>query len=156
MAEDQEDAQSAGSGAALASVLESCCDKAAALNKVLQAVMPPAGASRMERYLRALKTIPNADKVEDLMEGMLRDLQVLTANRAVKAATRVQVERLIAAMRTGGKLGDGGGRPAIALHNHSRGSQYVHTGPGHQNTAAGGAIQINGASTGPFYFGRTE
>ncbi|RYP81456.1 hypothetical protein DL769_001969 [Monosporascus sp. CRB-8-3] len=148
----EEDAPLAGSRIALAKVLESCRDKAAALNKVLQAVMPAVGASRIERYLKALKTIPNADKVENLMEGILGDLQVLAGNHAVKAATRAQIERFITAGKMGGGLG---GSPAVALHNTGSGSQYVHTGQGNQNVANGKGIQINGALTGPFYFGRT-
>ncbi|KAK4235190.1 hypothetical protein C8A03DRAFT_18031 [Achaetomium macrosporum] len=88
IAEEEEAGDSLASArlrAALSKVLESCRDKAAALNKVLQAIMPTAGAKRMERYLKALKTIPNADKVENLMDGILRDLQVLTVNQTVNA-----------------------------------------------------------------------
>jgi len=153
---EEEDAPSAGSRVALAKLLESCRDKAVALNKVLRAVMPAAGASHMERYLRALKTIPKADKVENLMEGILGDLLVLTGSNAVKAATRAQIERLVAAVGRGERLNDGGGSPAVALHNAGSGSQYVYTGQGNQNVSNGKGIQINGVSTGPFYFGRIE
>ncbi|KAI1772520.1 SesA protein [Hypoxylon cercidicola] len=140
---------------ALARVLESCRNKAAALKEVLQAVMPAVNASRMERYYKAIKTLPNADKVENLMDGILGDLQVLTGNRAVKAATQAQIERLIDAAKRGEKLEGGGSTPAVSLYNASTGLQYVHSGPGNQNVATGHGIQINERSTGPYYFGWT-
>ncbi|KAI0895592.1 hypothetical protein F4806DRAFT_88391 [Annulohypoxylon nitens] len=149
---DEEDMPSATSRNALTKVLESCHDKAVALNKVLQAVMPTAGASRLERYFKAIRTIPNADRVENLMNGILRDLQVLTGNRAVKTATQAQIARLIDGVNLGRRSNDNS--PHVSLHNTSTGSQYVHSGFGNQNIANGGGIQVNGESTGPFYFGR--
>ncbi|KLU80987.1 hypothetical protein MAPG_00083 [Magnaporthiopsis poae ATCC 64411] len=157
---------SATSGDSLAKVLASCLDKAASLKKIFEAVIPSANASRAERYRKALLTIPNGGKVEELMVGVMRDLEVLAGNHAVKAATREQVDRLAAAVRQKGeKAGGGGGRsgPAsgggarsagtVVLRNFGCGSQYIKSGPGDQNIATGG-IQINGQSTGPFYFSR--
>ncbi|KAI1455836.1 hypothetical protein F4805DRAFT_255278 [Annulohypoxylon moriforme] len=141
---DKEDVPSATPYIALTKVLESCHKKAVALQKALQAVMPTTGASRIERYLKALKTIPTTDKVKNLMNGILEDLQVLTGNHAVKIATQTQSIRLI----------DGGG-PIISLHNISTGSQYVHSGQGNQNITNRGGIQINEEPTVPFYFNRT-
>lgn len=153
----------ASSSDALAKVLASCRDKAASLKKTFDAVIPSANASRAERYRKALLTIPNGGRVEELMAGIMRDLKVLADNHVVKAATHEQVERLTAAVGQkdgGGSPGPasgGGARPAgtVALHNFGRGSQYVKSGPGDQNIATGG-VQINGPSTGPFYFSRTE
>ncbi|OTA68561.1 hypothetical protein K449DRAFT_386860 [Hypoxylon sp. EC38] len=150
---DEEDIPSATSRIALTKVLEGCHDKADALKRVMQAVIPQAGASRMERYFRALRTIPNADKVENLMDGILCDIQVLTGNRAVKAATQTQVKHLIDGMKAR-ERSNGGGRTPASLYNASTGSQYVHSGYGNQNVATRGGIQINGTSAGPFYFGR--
>ncbi|KAI1414901.1 hypothetical protein F5Y13DRAFT_10063 [Hypoxylon sp. FL1857] len=152
---DDEDMRSATSRYALAKVLEGCRDKADALKQVLQAVMPAAGASRMERYYKALKTIPNADKVENLMDGILGDLQVLAGNRTVKAATHAQVERLTDWVKRGEKI-NGDGSLAASLHNVNMGSQFVHSGRGNQNVVSGNGIQVNGNSAGPFYFGRTS
>ena len=156
----EEDEPSTRSRVALTKVLESCRDKVVAANAMLQAVMPATGASRMKRYYKAFKTIPKGDKVESLMEGILGDLQVLTSSYAVKAATQARIERLIVAVRGGERLNvvdDGGGTsPAVDLHNLGLGSQYVHTGHGNQNVADGRGIQINGASTGPFYFNQTK
>lgn len=148
---------SAQSRAALTKVLESCKDKAAALSKVLQAVMPTAGAKRMERYFKALKTIPNADKVENLMDGILRDLQVLTVNQAVNAPMRLQIKQLIEAIdRLQVERPDDRSRaPAVTLYSSGSGSQYVHSGRGDQNMVSGYGVQINGTSPGTFYFGRT-
>ncbi|PHH70988.1 hypothetical protein CDD82_6805 [Ophiocordyceps australis] len=130
--------------------------------------MPAAGASRMRRYLKAAKTIPNADKVDSLMGGILADLEVLTGNHAVKAAMRAQMERRLGAAgatrakaardrEVRGKAARDWPHPsaAVALRNLGTGSQFVHTGQGHQNMASGG-IQINGATSGPLYFPRAE
>ncbi|KAI5919391.1 hypothetical protein F4810DRAFT_502374 [Camillea tinctor] len=149
---EADDIPSVESRMALTKVLESCRDKAASLQKVLQAVIPSTRAKRMERYLKALKTIPSADKVENLMDGIICDLQVLTSNRAVKAATQAQVESLIDWIKTGEKP-KGCSSPAIAPHYSS--SQYIHSGQGNQNVAMDGGIQVNGQSSGAFYFGMT-
>ncbi|KAK3302953.1 uncharacterized protein B0T15DRAFT_402363 [Chaetomium strumarium] len=145
------------SRAALGKVLESCRDKAAALNKILRAVMPTAGAKRMERYLKAIKTTPNADKVENLMDGILRDMQVLTVSQVVNAPIRSQMKELIAAIERMEveRTDDGSCAPAVSLYSAGSGSQYVHSGRGDQNVVAGHGVQITGKSTGPFYFGRT-
>ncbi|KAI2602601.1 hypothetical protein GGR54DRAFT_492996 [Hypoxylon sp. NC1633] len=137
---------------ALTKILESCSKKAASLKRVLQAVMPPADASRITRYYKAMKTIPNADKVENLMDGILSDLQVMTGNRAVKAITREQMERIIdAAAKRGGRL-EGSG--AVSLYNYSTGSQYVQSALGDQNVVSGHGTQINmKGSAGSYYFG---
>ncbi|KAI0597075.1 hypothetical protein F4775DRAFT_593608 [Biscogniauxia sp. FL1348] len=153
---EEEDTSSDESRIALKKVLEGCHDKAIALKKVLQDVIPAAHASRMKRYLKALKTIPNADKVENLMDGILQDLAVMTSNRAVKAATQAQVKHLIDSIKGGERRGEkcnGGGGPTMLLHNAGAGSQYVHAGYGNQNVVNGTGIQVNGESSGAFYFG---
>ncbi|RSL60569.1 hypothetical protein CEP53_005407 [Fusarium sp. AF-6] len=83
------------SRASLGAVLEKCTERVAVLLDIFQLVITPAAASRPERYLRALKTIPQAKRVETLMEAIMADLQLLATNHAVKAATRKQMERLI-------------------------------------------------------------
>jgi hypothetical protein len=143
--------------AALGKVLESCRDKLVALNNILRTVMPTPGAKRMERYLKAIKTIPNADKVENLMDGILRDMQVLTVSHVVNAPIRSQIKQLIEAIERleVGRSNDGSCAPAVSLYSAGSGSQYVHSGRGDQNVVTGHGVQINGQSTGPFYFGRT-
>ncbi|KAM0487201.1 hypothetical protein ACHAPX_000471 [Trichoderma viride] len=151
---EEEDAPSARQRAALSRMLRSCRDKAMTLQKIIQKVIPAANASPMNRLMKAVKTLPNADKVDDLMDGILSDLQVLTANRALKTASRAQMQRLIDSAEWSDMhhIGDHGRTPTITLNNASLGTQYVYSGQGDQNVATGKGIQINGTSSGPFYF----
>ncbi|TLD26481.1 hypothetical protein PspLS_05243 [Pyricularia sp. CBS 133598] len=148
---------------ALAKVLRSCRARLDGLYEIIKAAVPAADAPRTERYLKALKTMPSAAKAEGLMDGALRDLELLAHSQAFKAATRAQVERLIVAVRErASDAKDGGPGPRlnpvnysdwpVALFNTGTGSQYVHTGTGDQNVATGRGVQINGSSAGPFYF----
>ncbi|KAM4057015.1 hypothetical protein HRG_003866 [Hirsutella rhossiliensis] len=139
---------------ALKTVLEGCKLKAAGLERIFRATIPPVGASRTTKYLKALRTIPNATKVEGLMDGIMSDLHVLTANHAVKTATRAQIMKLMAAV----DMDNGGGfyedKSSVVLHNLGSGSQFVHRGVGNQNMTSGTGLQFNGAMTGDFYLAR--
>ncbi|KAI1384072.1 uncharacterized protein F4822DRAFT_418544 [Hypoxylon trugodes] len=158
---DENDASLATSRTALTKALESCRDKANALKNVLEAVKPSAGASRMTRYLKAIKAIRNGDKAENLMNGILSDLHVFTSNHAVQTATQSQVNHLLNEIK-GGKNPDNSmegeagssSRPAVSMHNAATGPQYVHSGRGDQNVVSGRGIQINGQPAGAFYFDR--
>ncbi|KAK4084331.1 uncharacterized protein Triagg1_811 [Trichoderma aggressivum f. europaeum] len=139
---------------ALAKILESCYDKATALNKTLKAVMPTQGASKAKRYVKAIKMIPAADKIESLMNGILHDLHVLAANHSVKSATRSQIKDLMDITKKDDKRECVriGHRATISLYNAGKGSQYIYEGQGNQNVSMGG-IQFNGSSTAPLYIG---
>jgi hypothetical protein len=136
---------------ALAKILESCLAKAASLNKTLQALMPTEGASTTTRCLKAIKIFPTADKVDSLMNGILLDVHVLAANHSVKAATRTQVNHLIALVGKAKLRENSGRRMAIELCNVGFGSQYIHDGQGNQNVLMGKGMQINGVLTAPLY-----
>lgn len=139
---------------ALRAALEGCRLKAVGLERILRAAMPPAGASRTTRYFRALRTISHATKVEGLMDGIMRDLHVLTANHVVKAATRAQMRKLLAAADAERGRGLHGCKSSVVLHNLGSGSQSVHGGFGNQNMTSGMGLQLNGVMTGEFYFAR--
>ncbi|UPK93046.1 hypothetical protein LCI18_003981 [Fusarium solani-melongenae] len=139
-----EEALDAESQASLGAVLEKCTDRAAELLEIFQTVITPTGASRTEKYLRALKTIPQAEKVETLMEGIMADLQLVATNHAVKAATRKQMETLMNRI----EIDDEPCPSPIILNNSGSGRQFVHSGIGHQNIASGAATQINGSFNG--------
>ncbi|KAF4340921.1 hypothetical protein FBEOM_5157 [Fusarium beomiforme] len=91
----QHDSQAQESYAALETVLQSCSDKAIQLHQIFEAMVPQAGATRTHRYLKAVKSFPQVDKANVLVEGILGDLQVLTLNHVVKAATREQIKELM-------------------------------------------------------------
>ncbi|RSL75455.1 hypothetical protein CEP52_014049 [Fusarium oligoseptatum] len=140
-----EDAMEPESHAPLSTVLEKCTDRAAVLLDIFQTVIIPAEATRAERYIRALRTIPQAEKVEILMNGIMSDLQLLATNYTVKAATRKQMERLISKI----EVDDEPYHSSIILNNFGPGKQVVHNGTGgQQNIVIGTATQINGSFNG--------
>ncbi|KAM0080149.1 hypothetical protein ACKRZS_007652 [Fusarium odoratissimum] len=136
----QQDYHPPESYAALEAVLQACSDKATQLHHIFEAMVPPSGATRTHRYLRAVKSFPQIDKANVLVEGILGDLQVLTLNHVVKAATREQIKELMGMGmdRTVGR------EPSMVLNNTGIGKQYVHTGQGDQNIASNTATQVNG------------
>ncbi|KAM0253633.1 hypothetical protein ACHAQJ_007208 [Trichoderma viride] len=87
-AEGEENASSAKRRAALFMMVESCRNKAAALQKMLQSIIAGAGTSLIRRCVKAVKAISSADKVDSLMESIRDDLQVLMLNCTVSFALR--------------------------------------------------------------------
>ncbi|RYP79291.1 hypothetical protein DL769_003040 [Monosporascus sp. CRB-8-3] len=82
---------------AIKPVLEGCEDKAKRLAVIFEKVVPQADASGMERYLLAARTLGKGDTVESLMNGILDDVQLLTANRVTKLPTEAAIAHLIQA-----------------------------------------------------------
>ncbi|KAH7310742.1 hypothetical protein B0I35DRAFT_78407 [Stachybotrys elegans] len=138
------DSASSPSSDALKKVLLACAERAAALHETFQVAVPRAGTTLSGRYLSALKTVPKAGKVEELMTGITRDLQVLTANRAVQAPTRAEITELIRELQAMTLAQKGFPGPSVVLRNLGSGSQYHYGGVGNQNLASDGATQING------------
>lgn len=135
---------------ALMAVLTSCMAKMTKMDKILRDALPAEGATKTKRYLKAVRSMPKADDIERLMDEIIRDLQVLTTNRAVQAATRSQINQVITEMEKWRGLEAGSG---IILRNIGSGSQYAHTGFGDQTQVSGKSVIISGASSGPFYIG---
>jgi hypothetical protein len=52
-------------------------DKWTVLDELFNKVIPKENASRVERYLKAIKTLGKGGKVERLMKGILEDIQLL-------------------------------------------------------------------------------
>jgi N-terminal domain on NACHT_NTPase and P-loop NTPases len=82
---------------AMKPVLEDCKDKASRLAVIFEKVVPPADASRMDRYLLAAGTLGKGDTVESLMKGILDDIHLLTSNRITNLPTRPEIADLIRA-----------------------------------------------------------
>lgn len=80
---------------ALSRMLESCHNKAVVIQNILQSVVPGSNTSLIGRCVKAIKAMSLANRVEGLMQGILHDLQVLAANRAVNATPRPQMKRHI-------------------------------------------------------------
>lgn len=97
LAEEEEDAcmLSAERYIALSRMLESCRNKAIAIQRILQNIIPDANTSLIRRCAKAMKAIFSANTVDGLMQGILHDLQVLAANRAVNTASISQIKHYI-------------------------------------------------------------
>lgn len=143
------DASSATSHAALKQVLEACAGRATALRDVFQTMIPPLGVSPVTRGLIIMKAVSKANYVDKLVGGIMEDLQVLTANHTVKAATRTQIEALMGKIKEREELvvQEGHGE-AVSVRDAGLGKQYVYNGVGNQNIASGKATQINGTCVG--------
>lgn len=143
------DASSAASHAALKQVLEACAGRATALHDVFQIMIPPVSVSPLTRGLIIMKAMSKANYVDKLVGGIMEDLQVLTANHAVKAATRTQIEALMAEIkqREEAVVQEGHGE-AVSVRDAGLRRQYVYNGVGNQNIASDKATQINGTSVG--------
>ncbi|KAM0558082.1 hypothetical protein ACHAPJ_005249 [Fusarium lateritium] len=133
------------SSTALRTLLETCNKRVTRLHSIFQMIIPPPRASRAPRYLKALKAISYADAMKSLMEEITADIQVITLNHVVKAATREQIDELVHELR-GPRVTEGD--LSLVLHNIGLGNQYVHRGVGDQNIVSSTATQINGMSYG--------
>ncbi|KAJ4256195.1 hypothetical protein NW762_009273 [Fusarium torreyae] len=69
---------------ALQKVVEACGTKAENLEIIFKNVLPDADSSRMDRYLKAWKSLPKGSRVELLMKGILEDIQVPASNHGMK------------------------------------------------------------------------
>lgn len=132
---------------AIKPVLDGCKQKAQRLEEVFRKVIPSASASRMERYLHAVRTLGKGSLVESLMQGILRDVQLLAHNRVMKLATDEQLGELARAedevSATPPSL------PPQCL------SSISNSGPGIQNVNIGGGTQINNNGSGQQFVGGT-
>jgi hypothetical protein len=79
---------------ALEPTLESCKAKAENLNKIFQKVIRKDDDKWFDRYKKALGTLGKGDKVESLMEGILKDTQLLAYEKLMGIATETQAKGL--------------------------------------------------------------
>ena len=74
-------------------VVKACETKAKHLDELFREVLPPEGASRLDRYLLAVKTLGKGSKVEKLMKGILKDVQLLASERDMRMVPDDQQEQ---------------------------------------------------------------
>ncbi|KAG9231305.1 NACHT domain-containing protein [Amylocarpus encephaloides] len=84
---------------ALEPTLESCKAKAESLKKIFHKVIRKDDDKWYDRYKKALSTLGKGDKVECLMEGILKDIQVLICERLKGTATEAQVKDIEVAIK---------------------------------------------------------
>lgn len=121
---------------AIKPTVESCKDRAERLRNILQDMAAQPDTSRVERYRLAIRRLGKESKVEELMKGMLEDVQLLAANQAVKAVEEEKIDELMRAIQALSKVPPSmPGDPTFT--HHGTGDQINNTGSGTQNINKG-------------------
>ncbi|KAH8745509.1 hypothetical protein F5882DRAFT_109979 [Hyaloscypha sp. PMI_1271] len=84
---------------ALEEFLESLTKKAENLKKIFQKVIRKDDDKWYDRYRQALSTLGKGHKVECLMEGILKDIQLITYEKLQGTATEAQVKEIEEAIK---------------------------------------------------------
>lgn len=134
--------------AAFTPTLEDCKVQATHLQELFEKVLPEEGDSRWDRYIKAARTIGKGGRVENLMKGILYDLQLL-ATKFPEVTTPRGKDWLAKAVEevTGmdPSLPDGFEQMPSCAHygsgaqnvNTGSGIQHINSGTGHQNSGSG-------------------
>lgn len=122
-------------------VLEECKLKAEKLESVFKKVLPGEAASWLERYRKAVRTFGKGSRVEELMSGIMDDIQLLADHRSLIAATDEQVQQLKDAIEKIKALD-------ASLSDELEAVGISHSGSGHNFVATGSSIQPVNTGTG--------
>lgn len=137
--------------------IEACEIKARKLNELFCEVISADGASRLNRYRKAIKAYGKGNEVENLMKGILENVLLLTCERGLRTASSVQqyhvskaIEEVIAipsSMHEAALQGTG-----FTVENYGPGAQTNYIAQG-ENIAQGEARQYNSMG-GDMHFGK--
>jgi hypothetical protein len=127
--------------AAFKPTLENCQHQATRLQELFTKVMPDENDSRWNRYLKAVRTLGKGGRVEDLIGGILDDLQLMSTKFPGVTTPRSK-EQLAKAVEEVSKM-----EPSLP-DGFDEASTFVHYGSGAQNANMGGGNQYNNNSTG--------
>ena len=127
---------------ALEPILESCKAKAENLKKIFQKFIRKDDDKWYDRYKKALSTLGKGDKVECLMEGILKDIQVLACERLKGTATETELKEIEEAIKQMDEM-------PSSLQEETGGVTQNHQGSGNNNANTGRGAQHNG--TGDLY-----
>lgn len=121
--------------------LEDCKAQAIHLQRLFEMIIPEEGESRWDRYAKAARTIGKGGRVENLVGGILDDLQLL-ATRFPEVTTLRTKEQLAKAVEEVAKM-----EPSLP-DGFEQMPAYAHYGSGPQNNNTGVGIQHNNSGTG--------
>ena len=114
-------------------VVKACEDKAKKLEELFKKAIPADGASDLKRYYKAVKAWGKGSEVENLMKGMLEDVQLLACERGMKTATKAQQEQIAKAITEVSTIS-----PSVPEHEYQETSfTNMNYGSGTQNNAQG-------------------
>ena len=117
--------------------------------------IPAEGASDLKRYYKAVKACGEGSEVENLMKGMLEDVQLLACDRGMKTATQAQQEQIITAIAEVSAVS-----PSVSEHEFQEtGFTVTNSGPGTQYNAQGeniaqGSARLYNSGGGSMNFGK--
>jgi len=113
-------------------IIKACDRKAEKLKEIFQKICPQGEDSRAERYLKVVRGMGKGGRVEDLMRGILEDLQLLAGNRVIHLAS--EGKALSAAIKDISAL-----KPSISDEElPETGNNYNQYGDGHMFNTLGG------------------
>ncbi|KAL2064627.1 hypothetical protein VTL71DRAFT_3764 [Oculimacula yallundae] len=84
---------------AIKPVVAACEEKAKKLEILFQKVMPADDASRLDRYIKAVRTLGKGGRVESWMKGILEDIQLLASNHTMVGVAGNHVESVKEAVK---------------------------------------------------------
>jgi hypothetical protein len=84
---------------ALEPTLESCKMKAEKLEKILRKVVRTDDDKWLDRYKKAVGTLGKQGRVEELMEGILKDIHVIACEKLMGTATVAEVNEIKEAIK---------------------------------------------------------
>ncbi|KAH8586507.1 hypothetical protein B0O99DRAFT_62128 [Bisporella sp. PMI_857] len=136
---------------ALEPILELCKAKAENLKKIFQKVIRKDDDKWYDRYKKALGTLGKESRVECLMEGILRDIQVIACKELTGTATATQVKELEEAIKEMNEMPSSLQEETrgVTQHHHGSGNNNVNIGEGPQHNGTGDIIFVRGDG----YFG---
>lgn len=124
---------------AIEQTLESCKAKAETLKKIFQKVIRKDDDKWFDRYKKALSTLGKGDKVECLMEGILKDTQLLACEKLMGIATEAQANELEEGIKEmkemPSSLPEETG--SVTQTHHGSGNNNANTGRGAMHTGSG-------------------
>ena len=129
---------------ALEPILESCKAKAENLNKIFQKVIRKDDDKWYDRYKKAVGALGRGQKVESLMAGILKDIQVLACEKLTEVASEAQVREIKEAIKEMNEMpsslqDETGG--SVTLNHQGSGSNYANTAGGFWNSGSGNLTQ---------------
>ena len=140
---------------AVKGVVEECQRKAKKLDEIFQKICPEDDDMRLERYYKAVKTIGKGNKIENLMKGIMEDVQLLACERGIKIANKSRIEQVSAAITEVAALPSSVPEQAV----QETGITILHSGSGTQYNAQGeyiaqGEARQYNSSGGTMNFGK--
>ncbi|RFU29019.1 hypothetical protein B7463_g7301, partial [Scytalidium lignicola] len=124
-------------------ILKDCTSKATALQKIFEDCIRNGDDKWRDRCKKVLDTLRNEDRVEFLMEGILKDIQLLADAKVMENATDAQMKEIQEAIKEMAKL-------LSSLQEERESIIQNHNGSGH-NIGNTGGTQYNQIGSGDIY-----